>query len=557
MRLYAAYRNIRLYAFPYDTGFYRFVNAECAKRREWTIIRRIFNFPMNKRKKELFCLLERIGLFFFIASLFFNVQKVLIANALSGEFPYNEYLDVSVYLSDIFFFVWLGLFILNNKKYIKSIFLREKMFHVKHYGILYLISLFIGWALLSVFVHSGVFELRLIAFIRLLEGATLFFLILFYSKSASLFHVEHKNIDTVPRGTWQKFCSTWNIKNIIITILYSVAFFNALLALLQFLLKRSLGLSFLGESRLDTALPGVAKVVLFNEVYLRGYGFFAHPNILGGFLGFIIILSLLHWFSSADKVNGQQGFTWNKKEKDGMFHVKLILFLIIGLAFLTTFSKSAFIATFLVMTYLHLGKKMFHVKPEEAKGCVPHETVKSKFHVKRILVPIAIFLFLYSTYTGRELFLKQSFTEREYGYVELAKNINPFSFVGLGIAGYIPHLYSSVSLASPRWLLQPVHNVYFLIYAELGSVGLFLFFMMIFSLWRVSCETGERSENKFHVKQDIFLERFKNGLILYLLLLGVFDHYLWDIPQGIFLFWLILGVGLASKEVLTNNYYSI
>ena len=101
-----------------------------------------------------------------------------------------------------------------------------------------------------------------------------------------------------------------------------------------------------------------------------------------------------------------------------------------------------------------------------------------------------------------------------------------------------------------------MHNLYLLVYAELGPLGFFLFLMCILSLWRVPRETFKNLESEFHVKHVYSSRLLSRSLVLYVLLLGVFDHYFWDVPQGIFLFWFVLGVAAASKSVLTNTDYS-
>jgi O-antigen ligase len=65
-------------------------------------------------------------------------------------------------------------------------------------------------------------------------------------------------------------------------------------ALAQFALQRDLGLAFLGEVPLDPQIQGTS--VLWNsrqEVWLRGYGLSAHPNVLGATLAVLLLVLLL------------------------------------------------------------------------------------------------------------------------------------------------------------------------------------------------------------------------------------------------------------------------
>ena len=53
------------------------------------------------------------------------------------------------------------------------------------------------------------------------------------------------------------------------------------LAILQVLIGQGIGLKWIGEADLQVAKAGVSKFNLLGREFLRGYGTFAHPNILG------------------------------------------------------------------------------------------------------------------------------------------------------------------------------------------------------------------------------------------------------------------------------------
>ena len=66
---------------------------------------------------------------------------------------------------------------------------------------------------------------------------------------------------------------------------------NALIALFQIISQKSLGLWFLGESYIETGLTGIARLEVFSQTVLRGYGLTPHPNILAlvGVLGILFL----------------------------------------------------------------------------------------------------------------------------------------------------------------------------------------------------------------------------------------------------------------------------
>src|SRR3990172_2239052 len=118
-----------------------------------------------------------------------------------------------------------------------------------------------------------------------------------------MFHVEHwnNNVQNVPRGTfiskllgYFSQCSTWNILQITLTIAIISGFFQSIVAILQFISQKSLGLTILGESIFNAHDPGIAKIVINGDVFIRSYGFFPHPNILGGFLALSLLITMVY-----------------------------------------------------------------------------------------------------------------------------------------------------------------------------------------------------------------------------------------------------------------------
>jgi hypothetical protein len=117
------------------------------------------------------------------------------------------------------------------------------------------------------------------------------------------------------------------------------------------------------------------------------------------------------------------------------------------------------------------------------------------------------------------------------------------------------------------WQFQPVHNVFLLIWSELGLIGLGLFtwFLWIllppFSIIRrragdeVARSKGLTQNNQSILNNvnsilssEIALRYFK-AILLGFLFIMLFDHYLWDIQQGSILLWMTLGLiaGIRRK----------
>jgi len=74
-------------------------------------------------------------------------------------------------------------------------------------------------------------------------------------------------------------------------------FLQSLIAIYQFIVQRSVFTSPIlakvtGESIIGPQIPGVAKITVDGEKIIRAYGTFPHPNILGGFLIFTLLITI-------------------------------------------------------------------------------------------------------------------------------------------------------------------------------------------------------------------------------------------------------------------------
>ena len=95
------------------------------------------------------------------------------------------------------------------------------------------------------------------------------------------------------------------------------------------------------------------------------------------------------------------------------------------------------------------------------------------------------------------------------------------------------------------YFLQPVHNIYLLVMAEGGLVGIGIFGWLI---WIVIKSKTSQEQNKSRAKQ-VSVPTILLVPLLTLLLLGFVDHYPLTIQQGQLLFTLLLSLNLLSYKV--------
>ncbi|MEP7162910.1 MAG: O-antigen ligase family protein [Candidatus Moraniibacteriota bacterium] len=429
----------------------------------------------------------------------FSWRKVLSASPPLGFTGFNEYTDMSLYIGDIFLALAVLLYILEHRKYIMSIY-RERVFHVEHSLFLLLPSLLVILAFLSIFWSSQ----KSIAFyssLKLSEMVALYYYIL---------------LNIVPRGT-NKQSSTWNFVSGSLWIIVVSGIFQSGIVFFQFIFQSSLAIHFLGESIISPYLPGIAKIIVFSDPYIRAYGTFPHPNVLGGFLVFSLF-SLVYLY------------------REKMFHVEQKIFypflFILFIGITLTFSKSAFISFIISLSILWYRKN----KDSET---VPRGTVRDRFrnmfHVEQLLFLCAIAILLLISLLQNERNLWQSVNERLSLLPFTLEYIAWHPFLGNGVGQFVYNI--SLDGNFLPWQFQPIHNIYLLLIYELGLFGLSLLGIFLFFL--------------LHIVPRGTWANYSFTLVISLLVIGFMDHYLWDIQTGQIMLWTALAF-LSSSKILTK-----
>lgn len=110
--------------------------------------------------------------------------------------------------------------------------------------------------------------------------------------------------------------------------------------------------------------------------------------------------------------------------------------------------------------------------------------------------------------------------------------------IGTGIGNYTAYLAAQDEMMNRQkvaFQYQPVHSIYPLVFAELGLFGIIAFLGMLIALW-----LGTPT----HTTAQITLKAAFAGLLI----IGLFDHYLWSLHVGILLFWLTIGLLEHSRH---------
>lgn len=282
------------------------------------------------------------------------------------------------------------------------------------------------------------------------------------------------------------------IFNLSLIIIAFSLFWQSLLVISQFIFQKSLGLWLLGERAFDTSTVSIAHVQFLNTQWLRPYGTFPHPNGVGAFLVISLILIVYNRRIFSTELQKFLNYT---------------LSVIAIFAIFITFSKASILA--LVSAFIINSSKI------------------KEFAVKAAILPILLIIFLLTISQGQIASIAERLTLSQTAF-NIAL-INPL--FGIGSNNFILEL-SRLNLfsVSDIRLLQPVHNIFLLILAENGIIGLLLFAYLLYCVFINATS------------------KVKIALYVAILIFASVDHYLWTLHQGRFLFFLTTAYILAQKK---------
>lgn len=330
------------------------------------------------------------------------------------------------------------------------------------------------------------------------------------------------------------------LKIAIFSLLLNGALQSAL-GIAQFLNNGSIGLHFLGESIVSQNLPGVAKIIIAGEKHIRAYGTFPHPNVLAGFLLIPIFLLVSDLLFRVRQTQGVSKKVSHETFFSGISRKGVIVLLaVVSLGFFLTLSRSAFLGLFfglLALFLINFKSKFAYFKPFQ----------KRVFFIKVFLLLLLIICVSFALFRNTSLFSQQSLAERNfYGNVSHA-TISGHPIFGIGMGQFVFSEFKNYPNLE-GWQYQPVHNVYLLIFSELGAIGLILFLLFLFNIVR-HCAWGERD-----IKLSLTHRTFY-FIIISFLFLALFDHFFWDIKIGMITFALaiIFTRIVAGNHKLQNN----
>lgn len=328
----------------------------------------------------------------------------------------------------------------------------------------------------------------------------------------------------------------------VLLVIIASGLFQSIITVAQYLKQGSIGLWLLGESPLSVDTTGVAVFIADGEKYLRAYGTTPHPNILAAWL-FMAIFAFYFWYLYL--------CGWGKEDKkpDLVFKydrdkIRSLVLEIIPLIFYT-FLLFGFFFTF---SRVIIGLWVLSILILFAAALLKREFRQNEILKIRILnifavsvVVAAVFSLIYWPQVSSRIHIsaqEEAVTQRVF-YNKIAESTavsNPL--LGIGIGQFVPNFMSKFKNL-PSNVFQPVHNLYLLIASETGFLGLGSFFLFLLSVLYNFYPVKSRETG---APRELFGGASYLLLSASLLLVGLFDHFLWTSQQGSFIFWMVLAL---------------
>jgi hypothetical protein len=301
-----------------------------------------------------------------------------------------------------------------------------------------------------------------------------------------------------------------------LTAAWSGGVLQGALALWQFISQEAFANKWLGMAYHAPDQLGSFVVESGGERWLRAYGSFGSPNILGGYLAVMLVLGLILYLQSrpAEKIY----LTFGQA------------FVFIGLVL--SFSRGAYLGA--AVGFAIIGVSVLRTSKDQ------NAPWYSRFHpigmyIKQCIFYILILAALVPILTptlpvrisATSRLERRSISERTSQYVEASALSQKNIWFGVGPGAYTSAL-AEMKPGLPAYSYQPVHNSFYLLFVEWGSFGAVLWLALFGALLAFV--------HKRHPEMV--------PLIFVMIVSAAFDHFWWSLPGGLSLWWAVFGLAL-------------
>lgn len=319
---------------------------------------------------------------------------------------------------------------------------------------------------------------------------------------------------------------------------------QAVLSIYQFLTQKISADKWLGIAYHIPEQAGASVVETPLRRWLRAYGSLPHPNVLAAYLGIALILFIIFIPFLTENIYTEE--TTLKDFLKILFKnfILALSFFLISAGILLTFSRAAWLglvlSSFICVIYIfckHIARQGAKFTPF-AKGGETEAPSKRDIPLKKINIFALGFgaLLLIAAFSLRDPILGRiKGGERlekisNQGHISTCREgwqiIKNKWLSGTGIGNYTLYL-SRLKPGLSLWNYQPAHNLFLMIWAEMGIIGLIIFILICYYL------IAHTIKNKKY---------FYPALTVFILSISLFDHYFWTLYVGVVLWWFANGI---------------
>lgn len=343
---------------------------------------------------------------------------------------------------------------------------------------------------------------------------------------------------------WWLLQQPWVHRGFVLGCFLGGAVLQSLIGIGQFLAQTSPASSWLGLAAHDPGAAGTSVVETAGQRWLRAYGSTPHPNILGGYVAVALFVAFGFYLRAYERI--RQGFaTWTRenvrRHREGRawyarqaWHIAGLLgvqaVLVCGL--LLSFSRSAWVgflagwvAVLIALLVLRWPRAwQLWAKWTAFAGVVATLTI--------LAVPQAFV----ARSAGEGRLEQQSLSVRQQQFDDAYDLLAREPLRGVGYGNMVVAIRDRLgTFRESVHDYQPVHNIYLLSSVELGIIGGVVFLAVCVLALQ---EAIRRAFSVRHWSRVTAL-----GAFACLLVIGLFDHYLWTLAVGVSLFWFVVGWG--------------
>lgn len=297
---------------------------------------------------------------------------------------------------------------------------------------------------------------------------------------------------------------------------------QAILGIVQFFTQKVFASAFFGMAVHISSDIGAAVITTSDGTrWLRAYGSLDHPNIFGGLMAMALLILII-------ELSKRNNHSEDEKSASRLQIIYYFLLIILTCGLFFSFSRAAwlgFLGGLIVLGFFSVRKKEI-----------------MNFGKIFIIIATAIIVLMIPYHnlvtarvTDSTATEKKSINERTNVYKifwQAEKNNLVF---GSGIGNYGLAIKNTFP-DKEYYYFQPIHNVFLLVWGEVGIVGLVGFIGLLITLWWRALKVGDM--------QGI-------AILICVFILFIFDHWLWSLHAGILIFWLLLGVIYGHEKA--NN----